>query len=78
MSASASPLSLYRFDGTRLGAVEVQGVDVKFPSPDVQWVWVLDARCEPYPELERAEVFARAQKVRKKYVLMADGESADA
>jgi hypothetical protein len=72
MSDANESLALFSIDGTRLGPVTVSGTDVVFPDASVRWVWVLDARPAPYPDLERATVFERAQKVRKRYVLMAD------
>lgn len=36
----------------------------------IEWVWVLDARIEPYTELPVEEVIARAKINRKRYVLL--------
>lgn len=58
--------------------VDIKGVQQ--PTPDVvanevifkpgyEWVWVLDARHEPYNALPEAEVLARAARNRKRYVL---------
>lgn len=58
-------------------------VDVKgnaLPTPDLvnnevifkegfEWVWCMDARFEPYNAMEEAEVLARAEINRKRYVL---------
>lgn len=65
-------------------------VDIKgnaLPSPDLvnnevifkdgfTWTWCLDARHEPYNELDEAEVLQRAASVRKRYVLFG-AEAAD-
>ncbi|MBU6162757.1 MAG: hypothetical protein KGO50_16700 [Myxococcales bacterium] len=72
MSAASGDLAIYTVDGTRVGPVSVKGIDVVFPDPSIKWTWILDARHEPYPALERNEVFRRAKTVRKKYVLIAD------
>jgi hypothetical protein len=72
MSAAAGDLAVYSVEGARLGPVTVKGIDVVFPDPTLRWVWILDARHEPYASMEREIVFARARKNRKKYVLMAD------
>lgn len=77
MSDATESLALFTVDGTRIGPVTVAGTDVVFPDAAVKWVWVLDARPEPYPELERSIVFERARKVRKRYVLMADTSTAE-
>lgn len=74
MSSNES-LSIFDVSGKLIGPVSVKGIDVVFPDPAIRWVWVLDARCEPYPELDRAEVFSRARQVRKRYVLMPDVEA---
>jgi hypothetical protein len=70
--SSSDSLAVFDVSGKKIGPVSVKGIDVVFPDPAIRWVWVLDARCEPYPELERSEVFSRARQVRKRYVLMPD------
>lgn len=70
MSSADDSLFLLTATGERVGACQAAGVDVTFPSPDVRWAWVLDARCEPYPELALVDVLARARSVRKRWVLV--------
>lgn len=66
---------LYRIDGSLVGEAKVKDGDVVFPSNDVSWTWVLDARKEPYHELKLEEVRTRADHARKLYVLVAEGEA---
>ncbi len=77
MSDATESLALFTVDGARIGPVTVSGTDVVFPDTSVKWVWVLDARPEPYPGLERSIVFERARNVRKRYVLMADTNNSE-
>lgn len=61
-----------------LRLVDIQGNAL--PSPDLinnevifkegfTWTWCLDARHEPYNEMDEAAVLLRAAAVRKRYVL---------
>lgn|GEM_PF-5678564 len=66
-------------------------VDIKgnvLPAPDLinnevifkegfTWTWCLDARFEPYTELEESEVLRRAAAVRKRYVLFGAADAAE-
>lgn len=70
MSSADDTLILLTSTGERVGPCHAAGVDVTFPSPDVRWAWVLDARCEPYPDLPLTDVLARARNVRKRWVLV--------
>lgn len=74
--SSEGTLVLLGADGTKVGAVEVSGVDVKFPDPSIRWTWVLDARHEPYTGLPIAAVLERARGVRKRYVLVSAEQTA--
>ena len=49
-------LLLYRIDGSLVGEATVKDGDVVFPTSDVTWTWVLDARKEPYHELKLEEM----------------------
>lgn len=68
--SSAEDLILVTSEGQRVGPVTVRGVDVDFPSPEVRWTWVLDARIVPYTDLPLATVLERARNVRKKWVIV--------
>lgn len=73
MSDDSSKLILYRVSGERLGEARVTSpIDIDFPVDGIEWVWVLDARHEPYDAMSIDEVIARAEGVRKRYVLVAE------
>lgn len=63
-----STLRFVDVNGTALPTPELVNNEVIFPD-GYKWVWCLDARFEPYNELDEAEVLARASKNRKRYVL---------
>lgn len=55
--------------GLPVSTPDIVNNEVKFKD-GIEWVWVLDARIEPYTDLPVEEVIARAKKNRKRYVLM--------
>lgn len=71
--SSEGGLVLYSVTGEKVGAPTLDGRDVVFPSAEMRWTWVLDARHEPYNKLELDEVLKRAAKNRKRWVLRAEG-----
>lgn len=68
-------LLLYRIDGSLVGEATTKDGDVIFPSNDIAWTWVLDARKEPYHELKLEEIRTRADHARKRFVLVAQAEA---
>lgn len=71
MSADSS-LSVLKINGQRVCGATVHNGEVSFEDPAIRWVWVMDARHEPYSELERDELLHRADHARKLYVLVAE------
>ena len=64
-------LIIYDIKGNKVGSADVVDGEVIFRSSDHEWVWVLDARHEPYDELDLKTVLHRAAEVRKRFVLVA-------
>ena len=68
--SSASAIRLISVDtGLPVTPPDIVNNEVVFKD-GVQWVWVLDARIEPYTDLPVADVIARAKINRKRYVLV--------
>jgi len=76
MTSTDDRLALVSIDGNTVGVATAEGTDVTFPNPDIRWVWVLDARAEPYDTMEVAEVMRRAAAVRKRYILLPESRVA--
>ena len=68
---SDSNLVLLDTKGTKVCDVDLVDGEIVFGKDDIKWVWVLDARHEPYPSLSLETVLHRAAEVRKEYVLVA-------
>mgnify|MGYP007011831052 CR=1 FL=1 len=66
---SDGAIRLVDVQGNRLADPTIVKGEVILPG-DLTWVWCLDARHEPYPELELSEVLKRAATNRKRYVLV--------
>lgn len=66
---------VFTADGELVGAAQVQGADVVFPNPDIKWVWVLDARHEPYDTMALPAILDRARRVRKNFVLVSEANN---
>lgn len=71
---SEATLRLVDVKGNTLPAPELVNNEVVFKD-GFTWTWCLDARYEPYTEMEEADVLKRAANVRKRYVLF--GGAAD-
>lgn len=65
---SEAALRLIDVKGNALPAPELVNNEVVFKD-GFTWTWCLDARYEPYNEMEEADVLKRAADVRKRYVL---------
>lgn len=65
-------LKVYSIDGKEAGEARIEGSDVIFPSSEMRWTWVLDARHEPYTELPLQKILERADAVRKRWVLVSE------
>lgn len=72
---SEASLRLVDINGNPQPTPDFINNEVKFKD-GYEWVWCLDARFEPYTELDEAEVLQRAANVRKRYVLF-NAEAAD-
>ena len=70
--SSEAQLSVVDLHGQPVCAATLCDGEVTFTDPTIRWVWVLDARHEPYSSLERKEVLHRAEHARKEYVLFAE------
>lgn len=65
---SETTLRLVDIKGNPQPTPDLVNNEVKFQE-GYDWVWCLDARFEPYTELDEAVVLQRAANVRKRYVL---------
>ena len=74
----ASELIVYDTQGTKVTTAEVKAGEIVFADPAMRWVWVLDARHEPYNELPLAKILERAANARKKWALVGEHASAEA
>lgn len=65
---SETTLRLVDIHGNPQPTPDLVNNEVKFKE-GYDWVWCLDARFEPYPDMDEADVLKRAANVRKRYVL---------
>ena len=63
-------LLLYDIQGNKVDKAKVEKGEVVFTNRRRRWVWILDARHEPYKDLPLKMVLSRAAGVRKRYALV--------
>ena len=66
----ADALTLYDIQSNKVGNATIRAGEVFFDDPTHTWVWILDARHEPYSALPLADILERAAAARKLYALV--------